>query len=199
MKKMPLQTMIEVAILASMAMILDLLPSLKFGPSISISFAMVPIFIVAFRWGVLAGMTSGFLWEMMQLAFGQAWILTPTQAFIEYGIAFVCIGFAGIFSGLIKSSALQKRKKQALAWAVTGVFVGGLARYFWHFIAGVIFFRDAAAKAGKGPIYFSFYANGIAFFFSSLACAIVLVLLLSPGMHLITSAKKQKNVTDIAS
>jgi len=193
MRKMPLHAMIEVAILASLALVIDIfIPSLKFGPSISISFAMVPIFIVAFRWGVLAGVVSGFLWEMMQIMFGDAYILTPAQAFVEYGLAFASIGLAGLFSGLIKRNAKQGRKRTALAYVLAGCLIGGAARYFWHFVAGVIFFKKYAIEAGKSPIIFSLTANGITFIFSTLACAIVLILLLSPGMHLITSAKKKE-------
>ena len=61
MKKFNLQTLIEIAIFAAFAMALDILPSFKPHPSISISFAMIPIFIIAFRRGFAAGVISGFL------------------------------------------------------------------------------------------------------------------------------------------
>src|SRR5699024_12191266 len=80
MKRFKLQTIIEIAIFAALAMILDFLPSIKFGPSISISFAMVPIFIVAFRWGFIASTISGFIWGILQIATGDAWILTPMRS-----------------------------------------------------------------------------------------------------------------------
>lgn len=195
MKKMRLQTLIEVAIFASLAMLLDFLPSLKFGPSISISFAMVPIFIIAFRWGVYAGILSGFLWGILQIILGDAWILTPAQAFIEYFIAFSCIGFAGLFLRPIQTTLRHKQRGRALIWIIIATFIGGIARYFWHFIAGVIFFRNYAAEAGQGPIIYSLTMNSITFFFSSLACAIVLVLLLSRSPRLITSTNKNENLS----
>lgn len=191
MKKLSLQTMIEVSALAAMALILDLLPSLKFGPSISISFAMVPIFIAALRWGFLAGVTSGFLWGILQIAVGDAWILTPMQAFIEYFLAFASVGVAGLFSNAVKAKATNGHKLQALSIVAVSVFVGGAARYFWHFLAGAIFFKKYAIEAGKTPFVYSFIVNGTTFFFSSLACVIVLVLLLSKALVLITSARKK--------
>src|SRR5699024_3715035 len=115
---------------------LDFIPSIKFGPSISISFAMVPIFIIAFRWGFMASTISGFLWGILQIALGEAWILTPMQAFIEYFIAFACIGFAGLFSHIIQTSLKGNAKGQALIWIVVAVYIGSLTRYFWHFVAG---------------------------------------------------------------
>lgn len=192
MRKLSLQAMIETAIFASLALVIDIaVPSLKFGPSISISFAMVPIFIVAFRWGVLSGVVAGFLWEMMQIMFGDAWILSPAQAFVEYGLAFASIGISGLFSKLIKRSAAKGQTRTALAYVIAGCFIGGAARYFWHFVAGVIFFKKAAIEAGKSPIIFSLTANAITFFFSTLACTVLLVLLLSTSMRLITSAKEK--------
>lgn len=197
MRKFHLQTLIEIAIFASLAMLLDFLPSLKFGPSISISFAMVPIFIIAFRWGFLASIASGFLWGVLQIILGDAWILTPTQAFIEYFVAFACIGFAGLFINPIKQNLRSNNSGKALVWIGIAVFVGGFARYFWHFIAGVIFFKNYAYEAGKTPIMYSLIMNGITYFFTSLACAIVLILLLSKAPQLITSVRN--NLTKMAS
>lgn len=193
MKKLSLQTLIEVAIFAAFALVLDLLPSIDIGPSISISFAMVPILIIAFRWGFFAAVVSGFLWGVLQIVVGDAWILTPTQAFIEYFIAFGCVGFAGLFSGLVKENLQNNSKAKALMWIIVATFIGGAARYFWHFVAGVIFFKSYAIEAGKSPFIYSLTINGITYFFSSLASTIVLVLLISKAGHLITSAKSNRD------
>ncbi len=191
MKKFELQTLIEIAIFAALAMLLDFIPSIKFGPSISISFAMVPIFIIAFRWGFIASLTSGFLWGILQIALGEAWILTAMQAFIEYFIAFACIGFAGLFARSIQDNLKSNAKGKALIWIVIAVYVGSLARYFWHFVAGVIFFKEYAIEAGKAPFIYSLTMNGITYFFASLACSIVLVLLITRAPQLVTATKRQ--------
>ncbi|MEW9674782.1 energy-coupled thiamine transporter ThiT [Lentibacillus sp. L22] len=190
MRKLSLQTLIEVAILAAFAMVLDLLPSLRFGPSISISFAMIPIFIVAFRWGFVAASLSGFLWGLLQIALGQAWILTPTQAFIEYFIAFACIGFAGLFYHQVKGNLQKGHKGHALLWMTIAIFVGGATRYFWHFVAGVIFFKKYAIEAGKSPFIYSLVTNGITYIAVSIACAVILGLIVSKAGQIITSAKQ---------
>lgn len=189
-KRLRLQTMIEVAIFAAFAMLLDFLPSIKPIPSISISVAMVPIFIVAFRWGFLASVLSGFLWGILQIALGDAWILTPTQAFIEYFIAFAFIGFAGLFMGPIQKSFREHRKKRAIFWMVVAIFVGSAARYFWHFVAGVVFFKSFGIDSSVSPVMFSLFANGTSFFFAASGCLVVLVLLTVKAPQLITSAKK---------
>lgn len=191
MKKLNLQALIEIAIFASLAMLLDFLPSIKFGPSISISFAMVPIFLIAFRWGFFASVLSGFMWGLLQVTLGDAWILTPMQAFIEYFIAFAFVGFAGLFMKPIQNNLNSNFTVRAIVWITIAVFIGGVARYFWHFLAGVIFFKSYAYEAGKGPIIYSLTMNGITFFFSSLACAIVLVIILSKAPQLATSSRRK--------
>src|SRR5690625_998678 len=110
-KTFNLQTLLEIAIFGALAMLLDLIPSINPHPSISISFAMVPIFIIAFRWGVRASFASGFIWGILQIVLGDAWILTPLQAFIEYFIAFAFVGFAGLFMNRSEehTSELQSR------------------------------------------------------------------------------------------
>ncbi|MER2255183.1 MAG: energy-coupled thiamine transporter ThiT, partial [Priestia megaterium] len=87
-KALPLQAKIEIAIFAALALLLDLLPSIKIATAVSISFSMVPIFIMCFRWGVKGGALSGLLWGLLQLATGTAYILTALQTFIEYIVAF---------------------------------------------------------------------------------------------------------------
>ena len=189
-KRFELQTLLEISIFAALAMLLDLLPSIKLHPSMSISFAMIPIFIIAFRWGVRAGFISGFIWGILQITLGDAWILTPLQAFIEYFIAFSFVGFAGIFSNKIKNTLINNDKKTAMFYIVIAVFIGAAARYFWHFLAGVVFFSEYALEAGQGPIIFSLIANGITFIGAAISCSILLILLILTAPHLITSAKK---------
>ncbi|MBS4176744.1 energy-coupled thiamine transporter ThiT [Lederbergia citrea] len=189
MGKISLQAMIEAAIFAAMALVLDLLPSIKFGPSISISFAMVPVFIVAFRWGVKAALFSGLLWSLLQFATGDAWILTPIQAIIDYPIAFSFIGLAGMLAPSVQKMAAEGNRNGLIMALTIGIFIGSLGRYFWHFISGVVFFGSYAKEAGKTPIVYSFVANGITMFFSFLACTIVLSIILAMRTQLLKTNK----------
>jgi len=74
MKKIKLQALIEAAFFAAFALILDLLPSIQLGPWMSVSCAMLPIFILAFRWGFTVSVISGFIWGLLQVATGDAYI-----------------------------------------------------------------------------------------------------------------------------
>lgn len=110
-RKLPLQALIEAAIIAALAYIIDVLPAIEPFPWVKISIAMIPVLLLSLRWGWKAGMASGFVWGLLQIVLGTAYVLTLLQAFIEYFIAFSFIGLAGLFAGC-------------------------LARYFWHFLAG---------------------------------------------------------------
>jgi thiamine transporter len=184
MKSLSLVVLIEASLMAAFAIILDLLPSIDLSPSISISFSMVPIFILAFRRGFKASLLAGFVWGVLQVALGNAWIVTPVQMIIEYFIAFTFIGFAGLFLRRIQQSLRAENKKKVYMWVVAATVVGSLARYFWHFIAGFIFFKEYAPE-GMSPVLFSLFANGVTMLGSALLCSIVLIFLIATAPRLI--------------
>lgn len=192
MKKIGLLAMIEASFFAAFALILDLLPSIKISPSISISFAMVPIFIVAFRWGTKVALASGFLWGLLQVAVGDVWFLTPVQFAIEYFIAFAFVGFAGLFYQTIQTHLKSGNKKSLLLWIVIATFVGSIARYFWHFVAGFIFWGEYAPE-GMSPVLFSLVANGSTMLGAAVLCSIVLALLILNAPRLLE--RKGTNVS----
>ncbi|WP_366163407.1 energy-coupled thiamine transporter ThiT [Bacillus infantis] len=184
MKKLGLVALIEASFFAAFAVILDLLPSIKLTPAISISIAMVPIFILSLRWGWKAGFISGFLWGILQIVMGDAWIVTPLQTFIEYFVAFAFIGCAGFLALTIQKSLAEGKKGKALGLAAAAIFLGSAGRYFWHFFAGMIFFGSYAPE-GMSPFVYSLMINGITMLGSAVLCTAVLWLLLSAAPRLI--------------
>lgn len=152
--------LIEVAIFTALAMLLDILPFLKFKVwpnGGSISFAMIPVFIVAFRWGLKGGLLSGMLWGALQVAFG-AYILTPLQGLIEYGFAFTVLGLAGIFAKPLHRSLEAKKYTLGLVYIMSGVFIGTLFRFIAHFYAGIVFWAKATPD-GVAVWYYSLTYN----------------------------------------
>ncbi|MDF0728170.1 energy-coupled thiamine transporter ThiT [Cytobacillus sp. S13-E01] len=184
MKKMSLQAMIEASIFAAFALILDLLPSIKLGPWISISVAMVPIFILALRWGFRVSIVSGLLWGLLQVIVGDIYFLTPIQFAIEYFIAFAFVGFAGLLYPVIQKSIKTKNKSGTILWVIVAVLMGSIARYFWHFLAGVIFWGEYAPE-GMSPVVYSLAVNGGTMLGAFILCSIVLVLLIATSPRLI--------------
>lgn len=173
------RVMIEVAFLATIAYILDLVTQpLALGPWVSLSFKMVPIFILAFRRGTKAGLMGGFIWGLLQVVTGQAasgW-LTLLQGFLEYFVAFSLIGLAGFVKPALDNSLQQEKTIPSLIWISLGILVGSLARYSIHFIAGVIFWGSYAPQ-GQSALLYSLIVNSASFIGETLASLLVFIAL----------------------
>ena len=175
MSKTNIRPMIEVALFATIAYILDLVTQpMSLGPWISLSFKMVPIFLLSFRWGVKAGAMGVLLWGLLQVVTGQAaggW-LTLTQVFLEYFVAFSLIGISGVVKPALDKAIKQGNKVKSLMVITEGILLGSFARYLIHFIAGVIFWGSYAPK-GQSPYLYSFIVNSSSFLGETLASLIV--------------------------
>lgn len=148
--------LIEIAIFTALALVFDLIPFLRFKiwpAGGSISLAMIPIFIVAFRWGLKGGILSGFLWGVLQIAVGNAYILNFWQAVIEYGFAFMALGVAGIFARPAQFAFKKNEKRRGFLYIMFGILLGTSLRFVAHFIAGIIFFGDATPDGQPAWIY----------------------------------------------
>lgn len=178
-KNSPLILM-ETALFAGLAMILDILTQpLMVGPWMSISFKMVPIFILAFRRGTRPAVMAGFIWGLLQIVLGQAaagW-LTLFQGLLDYLVAFSLVGLAGLVAPAVQANLKPERLGRTLTWMVLGIFIGSLARYSIHFLTGVIFFGSYAAP-GQSALVYSLTVNGISCLGECLASSLVLGVLL---------------------
>lgn len=190
MRRKNLQPLLEAAIMAALALILDLLPSIKLSPFISISFAMVPVFILSFRWGLRYGLLSGFLWGLLQLVIGDVYILHWFQFIIEYFIAFSFVGFAGIVMKYVQQSFQVGNKVAGMTWVVVGIFISSLARYIIHYIAGVVFWGSYAPEGQPAWLY-SLIVNGSAWIGNFLFSSVVLIILLAVSTRILTENRKQ--------
>ena len=179
MSKTTIRPMIEVALLATIAYILDLVTQpMSLGPWISLSFKMVPIFLLSFRWGVKAGAMGGFIWGLLQVVTGEAaggW-LTPIQGFLEYFVAFSLIGLSGIVKPTLDKAIRDKKRVQTLTYITVGVVLGGFARYLIHYIAGVIFWGSYAPE-GQSAYLYSLIVNSSSFIGETIASLIVFFIL----------------------
>lgn len=170
--------LIEVAIFTALAMLLDIIPFLSFKVwpnGGSVSFAMIPVFIVAFRWGIKGGLLSGVLWSALQLMFG-ALILSPLQAFIEYGFAFTVLGLAGIFAKPLHHALQEKKHTKSLVYIMAGVFIGTSFRFLAHFYGGIAFWAKYTPD-GVDVWYYSLTYNASYMFPSFVLCTAIVFFL----------------------
>ncbi|HWI47638.1 MAG TPA: energy-coupled thiamine transporter ThiT [Rummeliibacillus sp.] len=149
--------MVEVAIFAAIGLVLDQVSFKLWPQGGSISLVMVPIVLIAFRWGTIAGLITGLLVGGLQAIMG-GYILTPLQGFIDYFLAFTAVGLAGVMRNKIIIASKKESKKQMVAYISIGTFIGGMLRYIAHIVSGIVFFAE---YAGKQNIYwYSIIYNG---------------------------------------
>lgn len=148
MNRTRLLTLIETALLTAMAYVLGELQFSFHPQGGGISLVMLPIAILAFRRGVLAGLVSGLLVGLLKLPGG--YILVPTQAILDYPLPFMLLGLAGIF--------VANKNKSPLFLYIIGIVVAGLLRGLSHVLSGAIFFAEYAWE-GWGAWTYSIVYN----------------------------------------
>ena len=172
----------EVAIFAAMALLLDLISSFIFSriwpQGGSVSIAMVPIFLMAYRWGMKGGMLTGLLLGILQIVMGTAWIMTPVQGLIDYFFAYTAVGVSGVFMKRFIASFKEGKRWKANGYGIGGIFLGSFLRFLCHFLSGIAFFGSAAPEGQPVALYSLIY-NGTYMLASFILSAVVVMMLYS--------------------
>jgi thiamine transporter len=166
---------VEGTILAALAMVLSFIP-LDIGSSFSISLGQIPIAVYALRRGPKAGLLAAFIWGILHFPAAKVYFLSVIQVLIEYPIAFTFAGLTGLAATKLQKAIAAGDTIAARKQIVSGVFIGALARYFWHFVAGWVFW-GMYALWGMSPVVFSLVMNGISGLATALVTTIVLLVL----------------------
>ena len=162
MKNTKLRTLCECAILLALAVVLsyikfDVLP---FGGSITL-FSMLPICLIAIKYGMAWGLGSAFCLSWFQILQGGVfgWGLTAPMLIgsllLDYIVAYTVLGFAGIF------------RKKGYAGILCGVVLVCVLRFVVHFLAGIILWANLEEFMAFGqswinrPVLYSICYNGV--------------------------------------
>lgn len=175
MQNKKLTIYIEGTLFAALAMVLSFIPS-GIGSSYSVSLGMIPLTFFAIRRGFGPGIFAGFLWGILHFVTGSAYMLNIYQVIIEYTITYASIGLAGLYSNNILTEIRSSRSKKVYAYVTLAVFAGSLGRYFWHFVAGWIFWGDYALW-GFSAFSFSLVMNGLSMISTAFVTVIVLLMI----------------------
>ncbi|HJF20171.1 MAG TPA: energy-coupled thiamine transporter ThiT [Enterococcus columbae] len=168
------EILLEGTLMAALAMALHFVP-LNIGSSFTISLGQIPMTIFALRRGLKPALFACFLWGMLYFVTGQVYFLTPVQVLIEYPIAFTFAGFAGIYASKVQAAIANQQVAKVRQLIVYASLVGVGARFFWHFVAGWVFW-GAYALWGMKAWLFSLVMNGASGLASGLVASIVIVL-----------------------
>ena len=141
-EKMDTSVLINSALLLAFAVVLEQLRIFHMpqGGSVTAG-AMVPLLLIAYRFGVGTGVLAGFAYGMINML-QEPFILHPVQVLFDYPLPFMAMGLAGI-------------SRQHIYW---GTGLAFLARFVCHFISGVVFFGSYAPE-GMSPVWYSLVFN----------------------------------------
>ena len=182
MDRKRLQFLLEVSILGAISLILDKI-GFSFPQGGSITLSMLPIIVMAFRWGFAGGMLTGFTSGLLQLITG-GFVFTPIQAGLDYFVAYTLVGLAAVTGGWLIRSNVNDNKKSMATAIIIGTVIGGLLRYLIHFIGGIVFFGEYAPK-GQPVWLYSLIYNGSYMIPATILSAIVAVLLFTSAPRLL--------------
>lgn len=182
MKNQRVLILMEIAIFAALGYVLDMI---GFGmpQGGSVTFVLVPVILMAFRRGVVAGLATGFLIGVLQVVTGRFYAaplsfeIVIAQVAIDYFIAFMVAGFAGFLRPAFIQAFEQKDKAKMIRAVVIGAFIAGFLRYLAHVTSGILFFSEFAGDQNVilySLIYNSTYMIPV-FLIAAFICSILFV------------------------
>ncbi len=180
--------MVEGTIIAALAMVLSFIPT-NIGASFTISLGQIPIVIYALRRGLKPALLASFVWGILHFPLGQIYFLSVPQVLIEYLLAYLFAGFAGLFAYRLHQAIREGRTNQTIHILILASLVSAFTRFFWHFVAGWIFWGQYALW-GMSPVIFSLTMNGLSGLATGIVTSIAVVLLykVMPRLFLVDSS-----------
>ena len=142
----------ESAIMLAFATVLSLVKivDLPYGGSIT-ACSMLPIVLIAYRYGTPWGMFTAIAFSLLQLITGLNSVSYGTSVgavliiiLFDYVIAFAVLGLGGIFRGKLGSQGAELAMGSLLACVL---------RYICHVISGVTVWRDISIPATDSLLY----------------------------------------------
>lgn len=183
MDRRRLQFLMEVSILGALSFILDKITLFAMPQGGSITLSMLPIILMAFRWGLFGGMLTGFISGLLQLITGGT-IFHWVQALMDYTLAYTLVGAAAVTSLWLMKGIREKNKGKMVSAIVVGTIIGGLLRFTIHVIGGIVFFGSYAPE-GQPVWLYSVVYNASYMIPSIILCSVVVSLLFTTAPTLL--------------
>ncbi|SFL51899.1 energy-coupled thiamine transporter ThiT [Pelosinus propionicus] len=172
--KLNTQMMVHISLMVALTIILHTfrLYHMPQGGSVTLG-AMIPLLLIAFRYGPIVGYLAGFVYGLFNLL-QDPYILHPIQVLFDYPLPYMALGLAGYFKDRM----------------LLGAIVGSCGRFICHFISGVVFFASYAPP-GTSPYWYSFVFNATYLLPELMICLFILRVL--PVKRLLLQMRNSEN------
>ena len=162
----------EGAIMVVLAQILGYIKVWEMPWGGSVCLSMLPIICFACRWGLSAGLMSGFVLGVLQFMFDGGIALGWQSIIGDYLLAFTALGIAGLCRGY----------RDGVYW---GSLLAGAARFAVHYVVGATIWAEYMPEEFFGmtmttPWFYSLLYNGAYMVPDTVLCIVVFALLMKP-------------------
>jgi thiamine transporter len=168
MKERRTRLLLEIALTIALAAVLSMITIWRMPQGGSISLGMLPLFVLAFRRGLLPGLVAGGLYGLVDLMVDPFPPVHWIQPILDYPVAYLLVGLAGVFSVALRTELQTRRTRRVTLLLAAGITVGSAGRYLAHFLSGIVFFGDFAPPGQPVWLYSALYNLYVPI--SALAC-----------------------------
>lgn len=141
------RTLVEGGIMIALGLILSLIKPFELPYGGSVTLQTLPLIIYSIRWGIKKGLFVGFVFGLLSIFLG-GYVVHPIQALLDYPIAFMFIGIAGLYG--------EKNKTDiTLVFSILFAFI---LKLISHVVSGFIFFKDTV-PANENMVKYMFAYN----------------------------------------
>lgn len=173
--------LVESAVMIAIGTVLSMFPfsaPWAFGGGVTIC-SMLPLVIIAHRYGTKWGLFTAFVYSVLQLILGVSnvqyatnFIMAVGIVLLDYTIAFTVIGLSACFNGVIKNRLVS---------IVVGIVFTFALRFVCHFISGWIIWEALwPNEVGLASPMYSLVYNGGYMLPETIITALVAVLTYKP-------------------
>ena len=171
-----IRNLAEGAVMIALAFVLSFVKLFSLPQGGSVTLAMVPLVIMAFRHGAKWGCATAFVYGILKLILGFENVMYCNTllaqigcVLLDYLVAYTVLGLAPVFAG----SAKQNR----VAGVLIGTCVAGILRFVCSFLSGWLLWGSYAPE-GQGAVLYSLIYNG-SYMLPNIVIAAVVVCILA--------------------
>ncbi len=168
-------TMVESAIMIALAVVLSFVKVWSMPQGGTVSLTMLPLFVLSFRRGPVAGIISGIIYGAISIIFDGV-IYHPMSILLDYTLAYGLLGVAGFF-------------KKSYGGIILGTTVGTALRYLCSLLSGAVLFAEYA-PSGQNPWIYSLGYNATYMLPELIICVIALAALYGGAKKLFIANKE---------